>query len=289
MALAGSGIALGLGRALIFAQDTTASATPALDPATEARWIKYNLNTITDAQILTIPAAGDRMTREFAEYRPYTTIGQFRAEIGKYVDDDVVAGYERYLFVPVDPNEADSDTLQQLPGVSEDISGALTDGRPYADNTAFLAALGEHVSAEQAALAPAYLTGTAGDQVEWIKYNLDTITADQVITIPSAGDRMSREFAEYRPWTSVSQFRAEIGKYVDDDVVSGFLRYVFVPVDHNAADAETLQQLPGVSAEIADALTAARPFADANAFLTALAAQVAPEQATLASSYLKAQ
>ena len=30
-----------------------------------------------------IPGAGDRMTREFEEYRPYTSIGQFRGEIGE--------------------------------------------------------------------------------------------------------------------------------------------------------------------------------------------------------------
>ncbi len=62
----------------------------------------------------------DRMTREFAEYRPYTTIGQFRAEIGKYVEDDVVAGYEAYVFVPIDPAHLDEDMLAQLSGVDGD-------------------------------------------------------------------------------------------------------------------------------------------------------------------------
>jgi DNA uptake protein ComE-like DNA-binding protein len=94
-AVAGTGLALALGSRLTAAQETT--ATPSTGTAT---WVKYNLNTLTDAQILSIPNAGDRMTREFAEYRPYTTIGQFRAEIGKYVDADVVAGYEQYVFVP---------------------------------------------------------------------------------------------------------------------------------------------------------------------------------------------
>lgn len=48
------------------------------------------------------------MTREFDEYRPWTTIGQFRAEIGKYMDSDVADAYLRYLFVPIAVNDAGS-------------------------------------------------------------------------------------------------------------------------------------------------------------------------------------
>jgi DNA uptake protein ComE-like DNA-binding protein len=47
---------------------------------------KFNLNTASEADFLTIPNVGNRMVREFMEYRPYTSIGQFRREIGKYVD-----------------------------------------------------------------------------------------------------------------------------------------------------------------------------------------------------------
>ena len=46
---------------------------------------KLNLNTATREQFLTIPGVGDRMVREFEEYRPYASIQQFRREIGKYV------------------------------------------------------------------------------------------------------------------------------------------------------------------------------------------------------------
>jgi hypothetical protein len=98
------------------------------------------------------------MTREFTEYRPYTTIGQFRAEIGKYVEDDVVAGYEAYVFVPIDPANLDEDMPAQLPGVDGDKAAHLAGGGgPYADAAAFVAALVPLVSADQAALVPAHL------------------------------------------------------------------------------------------------------------------------------------
>ena len=37
------------------------------------------------------------MLREFKEYRPYKQIEQFRREIGKYVNKEEVARFERYV------------------------------------------------------------------------------------------------------------------------------------------------------------------------------------------------
>lgn len=58
-----------------------------------------NINTATDAEILAIPGMGPRMLREFKEYRPYTSIEQFRREIGKYVDKKEVARLEKYIVI----------------------------------------------------------------------------------------------------------------------------------------------------------------------------------------------
>jgi len=60
-------------------------------------FVPINLNTASDADILTIPGMGQRMLGEFKEYRPYKAIQQFRREIGKYVDDKEVARLERYV------------------------------------------------------------------------------------------------------------------------------------------------------------------------------------------------
>jgi len=62
-------------------------------------FVPVNLNTGSDAEILLIPGLGNRMLREFKEYRPYTAIEQFRREIGKYVSKDEVARLERYVLI----------------------------------------------------------------------------------------------------------------------------------------------------------------------------------------------
>ncbi len=60
-------------------------------------FVPINLNDATRSDILLIPGIGGRMAHEFEEYRPYSTIEQFRREIGKYVDVEEVARLEQYV------------------------------------------------------------------------------------------------------------------------------------------------------------------------------------------------
>jgi DNA uptake protein ComE-like DNA-binding protein len=121
---------------------------------------KLNLNTVTGDELLAvIPDFGNRMVREFQEYRPYLSIRQFRQEIGKYVSDAQVAEYEIYVYVPISFNESDSETLQQIPGVDATEAESLIAGRPYASKDAFLAKLGEYVSPSEVEIGVSYLDG----------------------------------------------------------------------------------------------------------------------------------
>lgn len=120
-------------------------------------WTKFNLNTATDAQFKTIPGVDDKMLTVFNEHRPYVSIKTFRDEIGKSVDSGVVAGFERYVFVPVDATQADAETLAQLPGVNADVAAELMKSAPFASTAALLAALAKVVSTDQAAAAAAFM------------------------------------------------------------------------------------------------------------------------------------
>jgi DNA uptake protein ComE-like DNA-binding protein len=124
----------------------------------EASCTLLNLNTLTEDQLMsTIPNFSSRMVREFFEYRPYASIQEFRQEIGKYVGAEQVAEYEKYVYVPVDPNASDAETLKQIPGVDDTRAATLVSARPYASNEAFIEALSSNLSEEQAAQAQCYL------------------------------------------------------------------------------------------------------------------------------------
>jgi DNA uptake protein ComE-like DNA-binding protein len=122
-------------------------------------FIHVNLNTGTREEILLIPGAGNRMAREFAEYRPWRTWAQFDKEISKYVGQAETDRLKQYVFIPV---------------------------------------------------------------------NLNTGTDADILSIPGAGQRMLREFKEYRPWKTKEQFEKEIGKYVGPKAVARLWRYVVI-------------------------------------------------------------
>ena len=120
-------------------------------------FIHVNLNSASRDEILLIPGVGNRMLREFLEYRPYAALAVFHREIDKYVDDAELARLEQYVFVPLD---------------------------------------------------------------------LNTASDPDLLTIPGLGNRMLREFKEYRPYDGIERFRREIGKYVSKEEVARLERYV---------------------------------------------------------------
>lgn len=135
-------------------QGTAGGATDNANAATA----KVNLNTATEEELLAaVPNLGERMVDEFMEYRPYASIQQFRREIGKYVDEAQVSDYEQYVYVPVNVNEADADTLMQIPGVDATAAEALIAARPYNDDTAFLDQLTQVAPTVDRASAEGYL------------------------------------------------------------------------------------------------------------------------------------
>ena len=140
--------------------DTVATGpidTSATEPAMPSTVQKINLNTASSEEFMEIPNMGERMVHEFEEYRPYVSIQQFRREIGKYVDERQVAEYEQYVFVPIDPNESDRETLMQVPGLDASEADGLIGSRPFESDEAFLEALSGYVSQSELETAEGYL------------------------------------------------------------------------------------------------------------------------------------
>ncbi|MYL05805.1 MAG: helix-hairpin-helix domain-containing protein, partial [Gemmatimonadales bacterium] len=98
-----------------------------------ALWLPINLNDVTTDEILRIPGAGDRMAHEFEEYRPYVDMGEFRMEIGKYVDEEEVERLARYVYVPIDLNSATREEIMAVPGMSDRMAHEFEEYRPYTD------------------------------------------------------------------------------------------------------------------------------------------------------------
>jgi hypothetical protein len=120
-------------------------------------FVPVNLNTATREEILLVPGVGDRMAHEFEEYRPYRALPQFRREIGKYVDDDEVARFERYVFVPIDLNTATDEDVLAIPGVGSRMLHEFKEYRPYRAIEQFRREIGKYVDDDEIARLERYV------------------------------------------------------------------------------------------------------------------------------------
>ena len=119
----------------------------------------------------------------------------------------------------IDPNSA---TQQQLmtAGLDSAAAAAVIAGRPHADMRAVDRALaGRNLTADQRKAVYATV---------WKPIDLNTATDAEILLIPGIGNRMLPEFKEYRPYTSMEQFRREMGKYVDQTEVARLEKYVMI-------------------------------------------------------------
>ena len=117
-----------------------------------------------------------------------------------------------------DPNTA---TREQLAAAGADSGtiAALMTGRPFADMVAVDRALAGRLSAERRKALYAKV---------WKATDLNTAKGEEILLIPGVGARMRHELEEYRPYTSMEQFRREIGKYVSKEEVARLEQYVTI-------------------------------------------------------------
>ncbi len=119
----------------------------------------------------------------------------------------------------MDPGAAARADLATLPGVNDSIAGELIATRPYANMLAVDKVLAKHLSETQRDSVYTRL---------WIPIDLNKASKEEILLIPGVGAKMLHEFEEYRPYTSIEQFRREIGKYVDKTELARLETFVAV-------------------------------------------------------------
>jgi DNA uptake protein ComE-like DNA-binding protein len=152
----------------------------------------------------------------------------------------------------VDANTAPEKDLAAMPHMTPAIASALVAARPFksiVDLNTFLVGQG---------LKP-------DDAMEFyrkafVHIDLNTATREEILLVPGAGNRMAREFAEYRPWKSWAQFDKEIGKYVGPEATAQLAQYCFIPVNLNTASDDDILTIPGAGPRMVREFKEYRPW-----------------------------
>lgn len=157
-----------------------------------------------------------------------------------------------------DANTIAEAELAALPNMNAARAKALVAARPFLTAQAFDAFLtAQGLTAEQRTALYARV---------FVQINLNTATREEILLVPGAGNRMAREFAEYRPWKSIPHFQKEIGKYVKPDELARLEQYVFIPINLNTATDADMLTIPGVGARMVREFKEYRPWKTAEQF-----------------------
>ncbi|MDH4072234.1 MAG: helix-hairpin-helix domain-containing protein [Gammaproteobacteria bacterium] len=117
----------------------------------------------------------------------------------------------------LDANTASLEDMAALPHMDETLAKAVVDRRPFMTIGDLDALLSADLGEEELVELYAHL---------FVPVNLNTAGESDILLIPGVGKKMAHEFEEYRPYSSIEQFRREIGKYVDDAEVARLEMYV---------------------------------------------------------------
>ncbi len=158
----------------------------------------------------------------------------------------------------VDPNIAAERDLLALPHMTPATVKALIDKRP------FMSVVGLNAFLLEQKLTQQQVTEFYGKA--FVHVDLNTGTREEILLIPGAGQRMTIEFAEYRPWRTWAQFDREISKYVGQPETDRLKQYVFIPVNLNTATDEDILSIPGAGPRMVREFKEYRPWRNKEQF-----------------------
>ncbi|MDX1394599.1 MAG: hypothetical protein R3195_09410 [Gemmatimonadota bacterium] len=201
-------------------ETTETMETPATDEAAPVlKWGDglVNPNIAGEDEIAAIDGIAPAAVGAIMDGRPFMDMLALDAAISPHMDETAREALYGAMWVPLNLNTASDDEIMLIPGVGDRMAHEFDEYRPYDGMERFRREIGKYVDEDVVDTYAMYV---------FIPIDLNTATDEQILMIPGVGDRMLHEFKEYRPYTSLEQFRREMGKYVDDGEVDRLTRYV---------------------------------------------------------------
>ena len=181
-----------------------------------------DLNSMPEKDLLALPNMTPAIGKAFIAKRPFANIVDANTFLlGQGLTQEQATAIYEKAFIHLNLNAATEAEILLVPRIARRMRIEFPEYRPWKSWAQFDKEIGK------------YLTANPGElerlkQYVFIPINLNTASDEDILTIPGAGQRMVREFKEYRPWKSQAQFEKEIGKYVDAKEVARLWRFVVI-------------------------------------------------------------
>jgi DNA uptake protein ComE-like DNA-binding protein len=194
------------------------AASAAMQAQAGKRGEVLDVNTASEKQLAALPGLTPALVKTVMSSRPFLTMTDLDKQLASLSAEQRTALYRR-LFLQINLNTASDAEIQLIPGLGPRMLHEFKEYRPYRAIAQFRREIGKYVDDKEVARLEQYV---------FVPINLNTASDADILSIPGMGQRMLHEFKEYRPYKAMTQFRREIGKYVDDKEVARLERYVTI-------------------------------------------------------------
>jgi DNA uptake protein ComE-like DNA-binding protein len=176
-------------------------------------------NVATEAELTAMPNMTPALAKTVIAARTFPSITELDALLSKSLQRPQMTELYGRLFVHLNLNTATPEQILLIPNAGKRMVREFQEYRPYKSLAVFHREIAKYVDEKELARLEQYV---------FVPLPLNAAADADLLTIPNLGQRMLREFKEYRPYKAIDQFRREIGKYVDQKEVARLERYVVV-------------------------------------------------------------
>ena len=176
-----------------------------------------NPNLATEDELASVPGVTVEVAAAVVGGRPYLRAADLHAVLAGAIGGEAALAAYGSLWLPINLNDVTNDEILLIPGVGDRMAHEFEEYRPYVDMDEFRMEIGKYVDEDEVERLARYV---------YVPIDLNGATREEIMAVPGMSERMAHEFEEYRPYTDLDQFRQEIGKYVDENEVARFERYV---------------------------------------------------------------
>lgn len=176
-------------------------------------------NLATEQQLAAVPHMNPTLVKAVMDKRPFLTVKELHAVLSPTLSADQLKETFAKMWVHLNLNTASREEILLIPGVGNRMLHEFEEYRPYTNLAQFHREIAKYVKEEELARLESYV---------FVPMDLNSASDADLLTIPGLGERMLREFKEYRPYKDMAQFRREIGKYVNAREVARLERYVMI-------------------------------------------------------------
>ena len=197
---------------------SVASTSPALAQVGKSVTV-IDANVATDAELAAMPHLTPALVKTIVGRRPFASISELDTLLSQTLSRAQLTELYSKLFVHLNLNTATAEQVQLIPNAGPRMAREFAEYKPYKALAQFHREIGKYVNDTELARLEQYV---------FVPIDLNTATDADILSIPGTGNRMLREFKEYRPYKAMEVFRREIGKYVSKEEVARLERYVVI-------------------------------------------------------------